>query len=378
MPFPLILLALGSFVIGTSEFVVVGLLQVIAKELHTTVANTGLLMSVYAIGVVVGAPLFTIATNGMRRNIVLFSLLALYSASNLLCALSPNYLLLMTGRLVAAMSHGSFFGIGAVVATHLVPHNRAGRAIAVMFFGLTLANVIGVPIGAIIGYEYGWRAPFAIISVLGGIVATMLIGCLPMIPGSVIGHWRKEIAVLREHTVLIALSITICTLASIFIILTYLSEFLKRQGHDDAVTMSIMLFIFGLGMTIGVTNGGTLADYWPKRSATILSMLLTISIGSFAFTGINVIAIGVNLFITGFCGASLVPGLQARVLRAAKCAPNLASSFNIGAFNIGNALGAGLGSMVLASHLSITWLAVIGTVCGMIGFVATVTAHHLE
>ena len=374
MPFSLILLALGAFVIGTSEFVIVGLLQVVSKDFQTTVPNAGLLVSFYAIGVVIGAPLFTLITGAVRRDRLLFGLLALFSIGNLICALAPNYSTLMLGRIVAAMAHGSFFGVGAVVATHLVPPNRCGRAIAVMFFGLTLANVMGVPLGAVIGQEYGWRTPFWIITVLGGGVATMLVMHLPPVPGVPAGGFRKEIAILADRQVIVALSITVFTLASIFTVFTYVSELLAQQGHADAVTTSMMLLLFGVGMTAGVANGGRLADRWPDQSALILSALLTASLAAFAITKNSVGATGANLFITGLCGASLVPGLQARVLRAAQGAPNLASSFNIGAFNVGNALGAGIGSEILARGWGLEWLAIACAVCGVCGFVATVTA----
>lgn len=378
MPLSLLMLALGAFAIGTSEFVIVGLLQVIAEDLHVTVPSAGMLVSYYAVGVVIGAPLFTIFTSRVRRDRLLFGLLVLFAAGNLICALAPDYRVLMLGRVIAAMSHGSFFGVGAVVAASLVPAERSGSAIATMFFGLTLANIVGVPLGTEIGQHYGWRATFWIVTAFSTGVAAMLFICLPRIAGAAGSSFRREIRVLLDVKVGLALAITICTLASIFCVFTFVSELLVSTNHAEASTISLILLVFGLGMSIGVIGGGTVADRRPVASALVLSAILVVVLLSFIVTKENIYAMAGSFLLLGLSGAGLVPGLQARVLRKAVGAPNLASSFNIGAFNIGNALGAWIGSQVLTQNLGFDWLAVAGAICAVAGLAATGVSTILD
>jgi len=352
-----------------------GLLPVIADDLGVSVPSAGLLVSYYAIGVVIGAPLFTIATSAVRRNTLLFGLIALFALGNLVCALAPTYSLLMAGRVLAAMSHGAFFGVGTVVAASLVAPERQASAIALMFGGLTLANIMGVPLGTLIGQAYGWRATFWLVTAGSVLVALALILCLPRMDQQGKTRVRQELQAFFNPQLPLALLITAFSFGGIFTLFTFIAPLLVEESNFSSTAISGILMLFGIGMTVGVAIGGKLADRWPTASSLCLPALLTVILAAFTVTGNSQVAVAANVFFLGLFGATIVPGLQMRVLNKAAQAPNLASSLNIGAFNVGNAGGAWLGSQILLYGFGFSGLALAGAILTL--FALLVTAFSL-
>jgi len=349
MPVALLALAAAAFAIGTSEFVVMGLLPEMALDLDVTLSQAGLLVTGYALGVVIGAPVFAVATAGLPRKMTLIALASLFVLGNLLCALAPNYGLLMLARVVTALAHGTFFGIGSVVAAGLVAPNRRSQAIALMFTGLTLANVLGVPLGRIIGEHFGWRMTFAAIVfiALGAVasLATLLPRNIEMQKGNIL----REFAVLADRRVLLALAMSTLSSASLFCVFTFITPLLTRVSgfSDDAVAP--ILLLLGVGLTVGSTVGGRLGDRRLLPSLLLVLGLDALALALLRFALPLQAATVPLMFAWTALSFALVPLLQTLIVHHASAAPNLASTLNQGAFNLGNAAGAWVGSGMLAA-----------------------------
>ena len=368
-PLALYALTVGAFGIGTTEFVIMGLLLQVAADLHVSIAAAGLLISGYALGVFVGAPLLTVASSRMPRKAVLVALMVIFTLGNLACALAPNYPLLMLARVITSLAHGTFFGVGAVVATGLVPADRRASAISIMFTGLTVATLLGVPAGAWLGLHFGWRATFWAVSAIG-VIATIIIATL--VPA---GHGdttpiavREELKAIARPPVLLGLLMTVLGFAGVFTVYTYIQPILTQVSGFGESAISPILLVFGVGMIAGNLLGGRLADrrLMPALLLTLATLAVVLGVMSFALHNQMLTVIFVGLL--GVAAFATVPPLQLWVLHKAEGAQSLASSLNIGAFNLGNALGAWLGGVVIVHGPglgAVTWVAALVTVSGL-------------
>ncbi len=368
MPLAVYALTAGAFGIGTTEFVIMGLLQQVAADLHVGIASAGLLISGYALGVFAGAPLLTAATARLPRKAVLLALMVVFTLGNLACALAPDYPLLMAARVLTSLAHGTFFGVGAVVATGLVAEDRKASAISAMFTGLAIATLLGVPAGAWLGLHLGWRATFWAVAAVG-VLATLVIAALvpadrgDRAPVSL----RGQLSAAGRPQVLLGLLTTVLGFAGVFTVFTYIEPILVRvTGFADSAVSPVLL-VFGVGMIVGNVLGGRLADrgLMPALLATLAA--LAIVLGAMGFALHDKAA---AVLFTGLLGAAAfatVSPLQLWVLRRAKGGEALASSLNIGAFNLGNALGAWLGGAVIDHGPglgAVAWAAMLVTAGG--------------
>ncbi|WP_158852745.1 MFS transporter [Saccharothrix deserti] len=367
----LVALAIGAFGIGTTEFVIVGLLPDVATDLGVSIPAAGMLVTGYALSVVIGAPLMTAAGSRLPRKTVLLALMAVFVLGNVLCAVADDYALLMVGRAVAALCHGAFFGIGSVVATALVAPDRQAGAIALMFTGLTVANVLGVPMGTFIGQEYGWRATFWVVTALGVVGLVALATLVPRQPRPV-GALRGELAVFARPLVWLSLLTTTLGFAGVFASLTYLAPMMTEVAGFTPGAVSWLLVLFGVGTCIGTFLGGKAADRSLMRTTCVALGLLSVVLGLFTLTATAQLPAAVTVLLLGTAGFATVPALQMRVMRTAVGAPALASAANIAAFNLGNALGAWLGGLTIDAGLGYTAPNWVGSALAASGLAAAV------
>lgn len=345
---PVAALAVGAFGIGTTEFAPMGMLPVIAQGLRVSIPTAGLLVTGYAAGVLVGAPIFTLPTGAWNRKTLLLALMAIFILGNLMSAWAPSYGLLMAARVLTALCHGSFFGVGSVVAGKLVGEGKQAGAVAAIFSGLTVANIGGVPMAAWVGEHVGWRAAFAGIGGLGVLAFIAMLVALPKTPGERRLNLRNELSVVRRIPVLLALATTALSSAAMFTVFTYIAPILRSAAHASADAITIALVVYGVGLTLGNWLGGRFADKALETTLLVVLVALTGLLGLFAVTMHALVPALATVFAWGVATFALVPPLQARIMSLAKAAPNLASSINIGAFNLGNAAGAALGGGVIA------------------------------
>jgi DHA1 family inner membrane transport protein len=347
MPVSLLALAAGAFGIGTTEFIIMGLLTQVSQDLRISIPTAGTLISGYAVGVAVGAPLLTLATRRWPRKQLLLALMGIFIAGNAAAALAPGYGALMAARVLTSLTHGTFFGVGAVVATGLVPPEKRASAIALMFSGLTLATLLGVPAGAWIGQHFGWRMAFA------AVAATPL---------------RQELAVLARAQVWLGLGVTVFGFAGLFALYTYVEPLLTQITRMGDGLVAATLLLFGAGLAAGNLLGGRLADRGVVRALllTIAALMAVLIAGRWAF-GHSALAMAYVVLLGTVAFATVAP-MQMRVLQqAGPHGATLASSLNIAAFNLGNALGAWVGGLVLAGGLGLTALAWAGAGLTAIG-----------
>lgn len=349
MPLALYALTAGAFGIGVTEFVIMGLLLDVSRDLGVTIAAAGMLISGYALGVVFGAPLLTALTARWPRKLVLLGLMGVFTLGNFACALAPDYGWLMTARVLTALAHGTFFGVGSVVATGLVAPERRASAIAVMFTGLTIANIVGVPFGTWLGQQFGWRAAFWAVTAVGVAASLVVATLVPKTAGEVEGgSWRADVKAISRGPVLLAFLVTVLGFAGVFAVFTYVAPMLTQiTGFADAAVSPILL-VFGGGLVVGNLFGGRLAD--RNLNGAVLATLAALAavLGLMAVALHDRIAAVAFVGLLGAAGFATVAPLQMWVLDKAKDAgQSLASSFNIAAFNLGNALGAWAGGAVI-------------------------------
>ena len=375
MPLGLLALAIGAFGIGLTEFVIMGLLPEVATDLQVSEAAAGWLISGYALSVVVGALLVTAATTRLPRKPVLLGLVVLFIAGNLITAIASGYETAMLGRIIAALCHGAFFGIGSVVAAELVAPGKQGRAIAIMFTGLTAANVFGVPFGTFLGQQYGWRAAFWVISGIG-IIA--FIGIATLVPATrrtgAQASVRHELRAFRSTQVWLSLTVTVLGYGGMFGAFTYIAYTLTDVTGFASSSVPWLLVLFGAGLVVGNWLGGRLADRSIDRTLIGFIAALALVLIAFAMLATSQPATIVILFVMGGFGFGTVPGLQSRIMRYAGQAPTLASGANIGAFNLGNALGAWAGGVGIAAGLGYTSPIWIGASLTLVALAVIVTA----
>jgi DHA1 family inner membrane transport protein len=349
MPFALYALTAGAFGIGVTEFVIMGLLLEVSADLGVSIAAAGLLISGYALGVVLGAPLLTAATAGMPRKRVLLGLMVIFTIGNAACALAPSYGVLMAARVLTAFAHGTFFGVGSVVATGLVAPERRASAIAIMFTGLTIANILGVPFGTWLGQHFGWRATFWAVTLIGVVALAVIALMIPRDEGAQeASDWRADLRAMARGPVLLGLATTTLGFGGVFAVFTYIAPMLTRMAGFSDAAVSPILLVFGGGLVLGNLLGGKLADRNLGRTVmgTLVALALVLGLMTFALHS----QIGAILFVglLGATGFATVAPLQMWVLQRAEGAgQSLASSLNIAAFNLGNALGASVGGVVI-------------------------------
>jgi DHA1 family inner membrane transport protein len=357
---PLLALAIGAFGIGVTEFAPMGMLPAIATDLGVSIPSAGLLVSAYAMGVLIGAPLMTLTTARVPRRTLLIALMGIFTVGNLLAALADSYTTLLLARVLTSFNHGAFFGVGAVVAASVVaPEKRAG-AVAGMFLGLTIATIGGVPLATWVGETIGWRTAFFGIAGLGAFAMLSLRLALPDLPGAQSGNMLAEVKVLGRAAVLKALGLTVLGSSAMFTVFTYIAPILREEAHASTGFVTGMLVLFGIGMTIGNIWSGRAADRAPDRTLVIGLGLLTAVLLVFAETMRWPLPAAAAILVWGFASFAIVPPLQMRVMEAAGDAPNLASAMNIGAFNLGNAIGAALGGFVISHRLGYPAVALAG------------------
>lgn len=372
MPLSLLALAAGAFGIGTTEFIIMGLLTQVSVDLGITLPMAGTLISGYAAGVAVGAPVLTLATRRWPRKRLLLGLMVIFIAGNAAAVAAPGYGWLMAARVLTSLAHGTFFGVGAVVATQLVPEDRKASAIALMFSGLTLATLLGVPAGAWIGQHFGWRMAFAAVAAVGVLALAILAAFVPGDGGRPpqVAALRQELAALARPQMWLGLGITVFGFAGLFALYTYVEPLLTQVTRMSDGQVALALLLFGAGLAAGNLLGGRLADRGVMRALalTIAALMAVLAAGRWAFghPGVAmayVVALGAVAFAT-------VAPMQMRVLQqAGPDGAGLASSLNIAAFNLGNALGAWVGGLVLASGLgllSVGWAAAALTAAGLL------------
>ncbi|WBO20927.1 MFS transporter [Sphingomonas abietis] len=349
MPLALYALTAGAFGIGVTEFVIMGLLLDVSYDFGVSIAAAGLLISGYALGVVIGAPVLTVLTSRWPRKTVLLALMAIFIAGNATCALAPSYDFLMAARVLTALAHGTFFGVGSVVATGLVAENRKASAIAVMFTGLTVANILGVPFGTWIGQHLGWRATFGAVTLVGLIAFAVIAALVPKDSGAPeTSDWRVDLATILRGPVLLGLVTTVLGYAGVFAVFTYIAPMLTRISGFQEAAVSPILLVFGGGLVVGNLIGGKLAD--RSLLPTVIGTLIVLALVLAAMTAGLGSAVSAVAFtgLLGAAGFSTVAPLQMWVLSKAEGAgQSLASSFNIAAFNLGNAIGAWAGGVVI-------------------------------
>ncbi len=356
-----------------------GLLMQVANDLQVSISAAGLLISGYALGVFVGAPLLTAATGRLPRKAVLVALMVIFTLGNLACAIAPDYTLLMVARVITSLAHGTFFGVGAVVATGLVAEDRKASAISIMFTGLTVATLLGVPAGAWLGLQFGWRATFWAVTLIGVIATVVIAWLVPRDRGaSAPLAFRDELRAVSRPQVLLGLLMTVLGFGGVFTIYTYIQPLLTQvTGFTDSAVSPILL-VFGVGMIVGNLLGGRLAD---RRLAPALLVTLLALAGVMALMGFALHHRWAMVAFTGLLGATAfatVSPLQLWVLKKAGAAQSLASSLNIGAFNLGNALGAWLGGAVIAHGMGLPALTWVGALVPLSAFIVAVIAIMLE
>jgi DHA1 family inner membrane transport protein len=375
---PLLALAVGAFGIGVTEFAPMGLLPVIAKGLQVSIPTAGLLVTGYALGVMAGAPLLTLPTGRIDRKHLLIGLLALFTLGNVLAAAAPTYAFLMAARVVTSLCHGSFFGVGSVVAAGLVAPGRRAGAVALMFSGLTIANIGGVPLAAFVGQHIGWRAVFAGVGAYGLLAMGALALALPRLPGRADLHVGKEVRALGAPRVLLALLTTVLGSAAMFTVFTYIAPILETAAHVSPDVVTLTLVVYGVGLTIGNALGGRFADRALGATLIVVLSALTALLLLFAWDMRMPVPAIVTVFLWGVATFALVPALQARVMSLSAEAPNLAASINIGAFNLGNAAGAALGGAVLTAGLGYPWVSIAGAATSGAALVLVLATLRLE
>ncbi|MFK3891448.1 MFS transporter [Sphingomonas sp. NPDC079357] len=372
----LLALAVGAFGIGVTEFAPMGMLPVIAADLHVSIPAAGLLVSAYAMGVLIGAPLMTLTTGRIDRRTLLIALMGIFTLGNALSAVADGYWMLMAARVVTSFNHGAFFGVGSVVAASLVSPDKRAGAVAAMFTGLTVATIGGVPAATWVSEAIGWRTAFAGIAGVGAIAMLSLRFALPSLPAVEGGDMRAELLVLTRGPVVMALALTTIGFGGVFTVFTYIVPILRDVTHGSTGYVTAMLMLFGVGATIGNGIGGRLADRSVDRA--LMTMLAIMALTLLAFTVLMQwpVTAAIAILIWGIASFAIVPPLQMRVMDAASDAPNLASAMNIGAFNLGNAIGAALGGGVIGAGLGLPTVSLAGAAMAAVALAMLLAFRH--
>ncbi|MFJ9408394.1 MFS transporter [Streptomyces sp. NPDC101393] len=378
MPLALLALAISAFGIGTTEFVMMGLLPNVADDLGTSVPTAGYLVSAYALGVVIGAPLLTSLGARIPRKRMLVLLMGVFTVGNLASALASDFGLLIAGRLLAGLPHGAFFGVGAVVAAKLVREGRQARAVATMFLGLTIANIVGVPAATLLGQHLGWRATFLVVAGIGLVAMASLARLIPPLPAEEHTGLRRELRALGNRQVLLGLLTTVFGFAGIFAVYSYLASMMTKVTGFSEGSVPVVLALFGIGMTLGALAAGPLTDRALRPTLYGSLAALTVVLAVFHFTAEVKWAAMLSVVLIGAVGFMTTTPLQMLVMNKAQQAPTLAAASNQSAFNLANAGGAWVGGLALAAGWGWTSPTLVGAVLAAIGLAIAVTAGVLD
>ncbi|GGX11912.1 MFS transporter [Streptomyces chryseus] len=377
-PVALLALAVSAFGIGTTEFVMMGLLPNVADDLGTSVPTAGHLVSAYAIGVVVGAPLLTALGSRIPRKRMLLLLMALFTVGNLASALAPGFGWLVAGRVLAGLPHGAFFGVGAVVAARLVADGRQARAVATMFLGLTVANIVGVPAATLLGQHLGWRATFLVVAAIGLVAMAALARLVPDVALDGRQSVRRELRTLGNRQVLLGLLTAVFGFAGVFAVYSYLASMTTEVIGFGESSVTVVLALFGIGMTLGALAAGPLTDRALRPTLYGSLGALALVLLAFDYTAHVRWAALVTVVVLGAVGFMTTTPLQMLVMNKAKDAPTLASASNHSAFNLANAGGAWLGGMAIAAGWGWMSPTLVGAVLAVAGLAIAVTAGLLD
>ena len=378
MPLALLALAISAFGIGTTEFVMMGLLPNVADDLHTSIPTAGYLVSAYALGVVIGAPLLAALTTRMPRKAVLISLMGLFTVGNVLSAFAPSYGWLFAGRVLSGLPHGAFFGVGAVVAAGMVDPARRARAVSLVFTGLTIANIVGVPAATLMGQHLGWRATSVAVGVIGLAAMGSIALLVPRLPVAHDAGLRRELSAFRSGQVWLSLATTVFGFAAVFAVYSYITPLLTDVAGFGDSSVTFVLALFGVGATIGNLVGGRLADRALRPTLlgglgamAVVLALFTVTAHAQWSAALTVVLLGITSFAAG-------SPMMIMVMEKAKHAPSLASSANQAAFNLANAGGAWIGGMVIAHGFGYTAPAAVASALALSGLAIAITAALLE
>jgi DHA1 family inner membrane transport protein len=377
MPPALLALATGAFGIGTTEFVIAGLLPDVSHDFGVSIPTGGLLVTGYALGVLFGAPLMTVLGTKIPRKRMLILLMGVFVVGNVVSAVAPTFAVMLIGRVITSLAHGAFFGIGSIVAAELVAPNKKAGAIAMMFTGLTVANILGVPLGTLVGQSAGWRVTFLIVAGIGVLGLAGVAALVPDLPKPEGVHLRHELAAFKNTQVLLAMGMTVFGFGGVFAAITYIAPMMTRVAGYSEGSVTWLLVLLGAGMVIGNLLGGRYAD----RALTVMLFIslsaLTVVLALFTITAHHKVEAAVTIVLIGALGFATVPPLQKQVLDRSKSAPTLASAVNIGAFNLGNALAAWLGGIVISAGLGYTAPSWVGAILAVIAVMFAVVSAAL-
>jgi len=375
----LLALAVGGFAIGTGEFVMMGLLPQVASDLSVSIPRAGELISAYALGVVVGAPLLTAASVRHRRKTVLLVLMGWFAAGNLLSALAPSFGLVMAARFATGLPHGAFFGAGAVVAGSLVDRSRSNSAMAVMFAGLTVANIVGVPSTTILGQHTGWRAVYAIVGVIGALAVAAIALAVPADAAPVDqASLRGELRAFAKPEVWLVLGVAMLGGGGLFATFSYITPMMTDVAHYADASMTWLLVLFGLGMTVGNLVGARLSDRFPGRTL-LWSLVAQIAVAAaFLAADHNRMAAAAAIFLFPLTALAGLPTLQGRIIALAGGAPNLAAASIQAAFNIANSIGAYLGGLAISAGFGYGSPNAVAAMLAAIGLALAAVAQRVE
>lgn len=373
-------LTLGGLGIGITEFVMMGLLPDIAKDLNVTIPQAGYLISAYALGVVIGAPLLVMIAGKFPPKKILIALMIMFTAFNALSAFAPSFDLLFVSRLLSGLPHGAFFGVGSVVASRIAEKGKAAQAVSMMFAGLTIANVLGVPLGTFIGHNFSWRFSFAVVAVVGLITLLSLKYWLPALPANKNRDLKAELSFFKKQEAwLIIIMISIGT-GGLFTWYSYIAPLMTEVAGFSAGSVTYIIMLAGLGMLFGNFIGGYLADkFSPAKASLALLLTMVITLIVVHFVSFNPILALIMTFITGAVSFALAAPIQMLMITSAKGSEMLAASASQASFNIGNALGAFFGGLPLVYHFDYTWPALVGAAMAFIGALFAfwlIKSHH--
>ena len=361
-------LTLGGLGIGITEFVMMGLLPDIAKDLEVTIPEAGYLISAYALGVVIGAPLLVMIAGKFPPKKILIALMIMFTAFNALSAFAPNFDLLFIARLLSGLPHGAFFGVGSVVASRIAEKGKAAQAVSMMFAGLTIANVLGVPLGTFIGHNFSWRFSFAVVAIVGIITLISLKQWLPALPANKNRDLKAELSFFKKQEAwLIIIMISIGT-GGLFTWYSYIAPLMTDVAGFSANSVTYIIMLAGLGMLCGNFIGGYLADkFSPAKASVALLLTMVITLIVVHFVSFNPILALIMTFVTGAVSFALAAPIQMLMITSAKGSEMLAASASQASFNIGNALGAFFGGLPLVYGFDYTWPALVGAAMAFVG-----------
>lgn len=363
----LIALSIGAFAIGVTEFSPMGMIPYIAENIQEDIPSVGAVVVIYALGVMIGAPIMTLLLVSKRPKVALVFLMSIFTVGNFLSGLSPDLVTLSLSRLITSLNHGAFFGLGAIVAASVVPPGKQASAIAAMFMGLTIAGIGGVPLVTKLTQLIGWREAFYAISALGLVTIVSLIFSIPShLQGSTV-NVKNELRILKRPLVMLGMLSTVLGASAMFTLYTFITPMLMHFINASDQTITIMLVVIGVGFSIGNYLGGYFADKSLYPTLMLLFLLLASSMVLFPFIAVNTLGATLGLLFWSICSFALVPPIQILVMNAAVGAQALASSVNIGAFNLGNAIGAAVGAGILSHGYSYTVISFTGTLLALMG-----------